>query len=86
MQGLDPKNARGIRVIYPNYSNAAPGTRAIFADYDAKERDWFPYGSGTVSSDGKQVIPDPGVAFYTAMGSSFSFPPPPPPPPCPEHV
>ena len=66
VQGLDPKNARGIRVIYPNYSNAAPGSRAIFSDYDAKERDWFPYGSGTVSSDGKQVIPDPGVAFYTA--------------------
>ena len=83
VQGMDPKNARGIRVVYPNYSNAAPGTRAIFSDYDAKERDWFPYGSGTVSSDGKQVIPDPGVAFYTAMGSSFSFPPPPPPPPFP---
>ena len=81
VQGLDPKSSRGIRVIYPNYSNAPPGTRAIFSDYDAKERDWFPYGSGTVSSDGKQVVPDPGVAFYTAMASSFSRSARPPPPP-----
>lgn len=83
VQGLDPQSARGIRVIYPNYSNAAPGTRAIFSDYDPKDRDWFAYGSGRVSDDGKQIIPDPGVAFYKAMGSSVSFPPVPPPPPCP---
>lgn len=82
VQGLDPKGARGIRVIYPNYSGAAPGTQAVFSDYEPKDRDWFVYGGGRVSEDGKQVVPDPGVAFYTAMGSSFSFPPMPVEPPC----
>jgi hypothetical protein len=83
VQGLSPKSSTGIRVIYPNLSELRPGTRALFFDYDPKERDWFPYGEGTVTADGKQVVPNAGVAFYTAMASSYSPPPPPPPPPGP---
>ncbi|MGH9905431.1 MAG: DUF6531 domain-containing protein, partial [Pyrinomonadaceae bacterium] len=56
------------RVIYPNYSGARPDPRIDFWNYDPEEKGWYIYGKGTVSRDGKQVIPDPGVVIYEFTG------------------
>jgi RHS repeat-associated protein len=88
IQGLDPKTSQGIRVVYPNYLNAAPGTEARFWNFDARDRDWFIYGKGKVSADGTQVVPDPGVALYDWMVFGYGIfnpgkdGPEPVPPPC----
>ncbi len=90
VQGLDPKSSRGIRVIYPNYMNAAPGTEARFWSFDPRDRGWFIYGKGKVSTDSKQVVPDPGVAIYDWMAFGYGIDnpdmdgPEPEPPPCEE--
>ena len=59
--------SRPIPIIMPNDSNAAPGTRMDMWYYDEgptpdpTSHQWKVYGQGTVSADGKSVIPDPGV-------------------------
>ena len=59
--------SRPIPIIMPNDSNAPPGTRMDMWYYDEgptpdpNSHKWKIYGLGTVSVDGKSVIPDPGV-------------------------
>jgi len=55
-------------VIYPNFTNDPPGSRINFWNYDPTEKGWYIYGQGTVSANGKQVIPDPGVVLYEFSG------------------
>jgi RHS repeat-associated protein len=55
---------RGMRFVLPNVEGLAPGTRIELWTYDASQR-WHSYGQGTVSADGTQVVPDPGVEFHT---------------------
>ncbi len=56
------------RVIYPNYTNERPGSRIDFWNYDPADKGWYVYGKGTVTSDGRQVVPDPGVVIYEFSG------------------
>ncbi|MBA3241725.1 MAG: Ig-like domain-containing protein [Acidobacteria bacterium] len=56
------------RVIYPNYTNEAPGTRISFWNYDPAEKGWYVYGQGSVTADGRQVVPDAGVVVYEFTG------------------
>jgi len=56
------------RVIYPNYTNEAPGSRIDFWNYDPEDKGWYIYGRGTVTADGKRVVPDPGVVIYEFSG------------------
>src|SRR5262249_43641131 len=70
----------GARIIYPSITNEPPGTRVNFWNYDAEEKGWHIYGRGTVTPDGKQVVPDEGVAIYELAGASRSAPEPAPPP------
>jgi RHS repeat-associated protein len=72
--GLDAKSAKGAQLIYPNFSNYPAGMRVDFLDYDPRGRGWFKYGSGTVTSDAKQVVPDAGVAIYEFTGAYFVAP------------
>jgi RHS repeat-associated protein len=72
VQGLDPRSSQGIKIVYPNLNSDAPGTRQQLWFYDPRERGWFVYGAGRVTPDGKQVVPEPGVALYEAMGFSFN--------------
>jgi len=72
--GIDAKSAKGAQIVYPNFSNAAPGTRMNFWDYDATSRGWFMYGQGSVTPDGKQVMPDPGVVIYELSGAMIATP------------
>lgn len=59
---LDAPADKAIRVIYPNYQGLPPGTRADFWNYDP-DKGWQVYGQGTVTADGKQVVPDANVGF-----------------------
>lgn len=65
---------QGARVIYPNYMDLAPGTRVDFWNYDPARKGWHVYGQGTVTADGKQVVPDPGVRVYELSGAMISLP------------
>ena len=70
--------SKGAQIIYPNWAHLRPGQRAEFWNYDAKDRGWYVYGRGTVSSDGKQVIPDPGVRVWQFTGAMLAASPLPP--------
>ncbi len=56
------------QVYYPNYQGSPPGSRIYFWRYDPEERGWYIYGQGTVSANGKQVVPDPGLSIYEFGG------------------
>ena len=89
IQGLDLTTSQGVRLIYPNYTGDAPGTPTDFWNFEPGARGWYRYGTGKVSPDGTQVIPDQGVAFYENMagGHTISGGDPAPddgPPPCEE--
>jgi len=64
----------GARIIYPSTPNEPPGTRVDLWNYDAEEKGWHIYGRGTVTPDGKQVVPDKGVAIYKLAGASRTAP------------
>ena len=64
----------GARIIYPNYTREKPGTRVDFWHYDPKAKGWHVYGKGTVTPDGKQVVPDPGVRVYAFTGAMINVP------------
>ncbi|MFF4594178.1 RHS repeat-associated core domain-containing protein [Amycolatopsis sp. NPDC001319] len=70
----------GARVVYPNYTNAVPGTVMDFWHYDPAGRGWFVYGHGKVTSDRKQVVPDAGTEVYQFTGAMLIEPGTAPPP------
>ena len=81
---VQPGAARVIppraRVIYPNYGGDRPGTRMNFWNYDPEGKGWYVYGQGTVTADGRQVVPDAGVVLYEFTGFMINrngMPPPP---------
>ena len=61
VQGLDPRNARGIQVHYPNHTKQAPGTSVRYWLYDPYQKGWTVYGSAKVSRDGSRIDPDAGT-------------------------
>lgn len=72
--GIDAKSAKGAQIVYPNFTHAPAGTRMDFWDYDSTARGWFKYGQGSVTADGTQVVPDPGVVIYELSGAMISVP------------
>ena len=54
---------------YPNWDNELPKARVTFWRYEPDANGWAPHGMGTVSADGTQVVPDPGVEIYD-LGSA----------------
>jgi RHS repeat-associated protein len=62
----------GARIIYPNYTHEAPGTRVNFWSYDPEAKGWHIYGKGTVTADANQVVPDPGVRVYAFTGAMIN--------------
>jgi RHS repeat-associated protein len=63
---------KGAWIVYPNYNHLAPGTRTNFWQYDPDTKGWYVYGHGTVSADGRQVLPDAGVRIWEFTGAMFS--------------
>lgn len=64
----------GARVIYPNFTHAAPGARMNFWHYDPADKGWFVYGKGKVTRDGKRVEPDKGTEVYQFTGAMLITP------------
>jgi len=62
---------KGARLFYPNWSKAKPGTQFDFWNYDPLNKGWYVYGEGTVSKDGRSVVPNPGVEIYQFTGAMF---------------
>lgn len=74
LQGLNVNAAKGARLIYPNFSNAKPGSPMDFWNYDSREKGWYVYGQGKVSADGHQIVPDDGVVIYEFTGAMIALP------------
>jgi hypothetical protein len=59
--------SRPIPILLPNDLGAAPGERVDYWYFDESptpdpnSNQWKKYGEGTISADGRQAIPDPGV-------------------------
>jgi len=70
---VDGDASKAIRVIYPNYSGAAPGTKLNFYNYDPSHGGWGVYGEGVVSKNGRQVVPAAGVGFRQLMGFGLAI-------------
>ncbi len=62
------------QLIYPNFLGSRPATRIDFYNYDPAEKGWYIYGQGTVTPDGKQIIPDAGVTLYEFSGAMVASP------------
>lgn len=68
-----------IPIIYPNDLGAFPGERVDLWYYDESptpdpnSQQWKIYGQGTVTPDGKRIVPDPGVGMPKfCCGGSFA--------------
>src|SRR5678816_3292064 len=57
-----------------NYTNQPAGARIDFWNYDAEDKGWYVYGHGTVTPNGRQIVPDPGVVLYEFTGAMVSNP------------
>jgi YD repeat-containing protein len=64
------KGGGGV-LVYPNYQHLAPGVGGRFYHYDPDVMDWYVYGHGQVTADGRTMMPDPGVRLYEFTGSMF---------------
>lgn len=62
------------QLIYPNFIGSLPGARIDFYNYDPTEKGWYIYGQGTVTADGKQIVPDAGVTLYEFSGAMVASP------------
>lgn len=54
---------------FPNWGEELPRARATFWRYEPDANGWAPHGMGTVSADGRQVVPEAGVEIYD-LGSA----------------
>ena len=70
--------SKGAQIIYPNYTHLPAGQRVSFWNYEPDGRGWYIYGQGTVTANGKQVVPDPGVRVWEFTGSMITGSPKPP--------
>lgn len=61
-------------VVYPNLSGANPGTQMDLWAFNHNTVQWYKYGTGTVSPDGKQINPNAGAGL---RDFSWHFPSPP---------
>jgi len=50
-------------MVFPNVEKELPKARMTLWRYEPDGNGWAPYGMGTVSADGRQVVPDPGVVI-----------------------
>lgn len=85
---VDPASPGGsphVRILFPNARRAPAGSRIDFWSYDSKSIGWFVYGQGTVSADGRHIVPDAGVTIRVFTCASIGDPttaPAPNPPAC----
>ncbi|WP_414450021.1 RHS repeat-associated core domain-containing protein [Burkholderia sp. 22PA0099] len=69
LQAMSSLRAQGAQLIYPNFNHEQPNARIDFWNYDPTGKGWYVYGKGTVSADGTQIVPDPGIVIYEFTGA-----------------
>jgi len=69
LEGISASSARGAQLIYPNFNHEQPGASVDFWNYDPTGKGWYVYGKGTVSQNGTQIIPNPGIVIYEFTGA-----------------
>ena len=62
----------GAQVVYPNYGHELPRARGTFWRYEPDGLGWSAYGTGTVTADATQVVPDEGTRIYALTGAMFN--------------
>ena len=84
---FQPANAttnEPVAVYFPNTLNTPPGTDMALMTLDPTHGQMVPYGTGAVSSDSTQIVPDPDPAhpghLYGLIHFDWHGPMPPPPP------
>ncbi len=82
LENVDPATTTGMRLVFPNYERVPGGTKIDFWSYDAGGVGWFTYGKGSISADGKQIVPDEGVEIRLFTCASVGSPTEPEGPPC----
>jgi RHS repeat-associated protein len=85
---FQPANARAsqpVAVYYPNTINTKPATSMTMMTLDPTRGQMVPYGTGVVSPDGTQIVPDLDPAYpgkrYGIVNFDWHGPMPPPDPP-----
>ncbi len=74
LEGSDGTPSAGISIVFPNYENQPPGARMDYWRPDPMIG-WHVYGQGTVSANGTQIFPDPGVVVHKlSCGSALGHP------------
>jgi RHS repeat-associated protein len=71
-----PGSGGVVPVVYPNLTGANPGTQIPLYAFDHDTVQWYIYGNGTVSADGRTIVPNAGVGL---RDFSWHFPNPSPP-------
>lgn len=61
--GARPSPGVKIPVTYPNLAGANPGTRVELWNFNHDTVQWYIYGHGNVSADGRLIVPEPGVGL-----------------------
>ena len=84
---FQPANAttnEPVAVYFPNTLNTPPGTDMVLMTLDPTHGQMVPYGTGSVSSNGTQIVPDADPAhpghLYGLIHFDWHGPMPPPPP------
>jgi RHS repeat-associated protein len=72
-QPADAVASRPVAVFYPNTLNTPPGSTMPLLTLDPTRGRMVPYGTGTVSTNGTQIIPDPDPAFPGARYGLVAF-------------
>jgi len=72
VQNVKADGEQGVSITYPNYSRAPAGAEAEFYVY-RPDNGWTVYGTGVVTSDGRQVKPESGVRLNYLMSGSYGL-------------
>src|SRR5574341_1350700 len=61
-----------LTVTFPNPANLAPNTRITLWAHDPRKGGWYSPGQATVTEDGQQIKPDPGVQVtrFSCLGGA----------------
>jgi len=74
VETVDGTITPGMKLVFPNYEKVPAGTRIVFWSYAADGVGWYTYGNGTVTADGKQIVPDLGVTINLFTCASIGSP------------